>query len=238
MPSKLIEKLGGLTENCEAPTHTVLLVDDHKVVCHGLAYMLANVDNIEVVGIALDGEEALERARELSPDIVILDIQMPNLGGVETLKLLKQKMPEIKVVILSVDVELESLYQVLKYGANAYVLKQSAGSELVTAIRAAARGSHYFPPPICNMLVSDYLRLREQEVPKAEPSVLSARELEVLKLFAGGSKTKAIAERLNLSPKTVDTYRYRIKSKLDIKNDTGLVYYAIKEGLIPLEQES
>ena len=235
MPSKLIKKLGGLSDNCEAPPLRILLVDDHKVVCHALTFMLASVDGIEVVGIALDGEKALRKAEELSPDVIVLDILMPNLGGIETLRLLKIQQPEITVVILSVTAELEQVYRVLKLGASAYVLKESAGSELVTAIRTAAAGGRYFTPPVCHLLVSDYLRLREQELSTPESSVLSDRELEVLKLFTQGDSTKVIADKLNLSPKTVDTYRYRIKNKLDIKTNAGLVRYAIKEGLITLD---
>jgi DNA-binding NarL/FixJ family response regulator len=213
----------------------ILLADDHRIVSDSLASFLESEPGFTVVGKAVDGEEALKLAQQHNPDLAILDVSMPRLSGIEVARILKQKHPGISVIMLSMHDDSEHIYRALEAGARGYVLKECAGRELIAAVRAVQAGHTYLAQSITSTVVSDYLQLREEHPGENPVSILSGRELQVLKLQAGGVSTLEIAESLHLSPKTVETYRYRIKEKLNIRENTGLVRFAIRHGLVPLD---
>jgi len=216
---------------------TVLIADDHAVVRDGLRAVLEADGTFTVVGSAADGREAVELARKTSPDVAVLDVAMPVMDGIEAAKKIRKACPKTKVVILSMHAALAYVRETVRAGASGYVLKESAGAELIEAIRAAVRGEMFFSRKIAEAMAG---RL----VGGAHPAGLAAmerlsdREREVLKLVAGGLSSKAIALLLKVSPKTVDTYRSRAMVKLGVDNLAGLVKMAIRAGLLPVEPET
>jgi DNA-binding NarL/FixJ family response regulator len=211
----------------------VLLADDHAIVREGLRMVLAAHPNIEVLGEASDGREALDLTETLHPDIVVMDIAMPNLNGLEATRQIKHRSPEVRVVILTMHENQEYFVQIVKAGATGCVLKRSAGTELVTAIEAAARGESYFSPAIATVVMEDYRRLLTQ--PASELSPLTEREREVLQLVAEGRTNREIADLLTVSIKTVQAHRSNIMEKLGAHDRTDLVKYAIRVGMISPE---
>jgi two-component system response regulator NreC len=208
----------------------VLLVDDHAILREGLRMVLESQPQITVVGEAEDGRQAVEMAEQLHPDVVVMDIAMPNLNGLEATRQIKRRMPQIKVVILTMHENHQYLLQIVKAGATGAVLKRSAGAELVQAVKAAARGESFFSPSIASLLVEDY-RLRLQgDVDPIE--TLTDREREVLQLVAEGKTNQEIADQLFISIKTVQTHRAHIMEKLDAHDRTDLVKHAIRTGMI------
>jgi len=209
----------------------VLLADDHTILREGLRMVLDAQPQITVVGEASDGREAVEMAETLRPDVVVMDIAMPNLNGLDATRQIKKRWPEIRVVILTMHENQQYLMQIVKAGATGAVLKRSAGTELLTAIKAAARGQSYFSPSIASMMLEDYrLRLRDEGID--DPEVLTEREREVLQLVAEGLTNQEIADALFVSIKTVQTHRSHIMEKLGVHDRTELVKYAIRTGMV------
>ncbi len=215
----------------------VLIADDHTLIRAGIRELLQNINGIQVVGEASNGREALEKIREISPDIVLLDIAMSELNGLEVAERVNKDFPTVSVIILSMYANEEYVLQALKVGANGYLLKDSAPNELEIAIRAVTRGETYLSPSISKTLVSDYLkRITETNVEEKETSnvfvKLTSRQREILQLIAEGNSTKEIAVKLNVSVKTVETHRMKIMERLGIHDIPGLVRYAIRNGII------
>ena len=215
----------------------VLIADDHTLIRAGIRELLQNINGIQVVGEASNGREALEKIIEISPDIVLLDIAMSELNGLEVAERVNKDFPTVSVIILSMYANEEYVLQALKVGANGYLLKDSAPNELEIAIRAVTRGETYLSPSISKTLVSDYLkRITETNVEEKETSnvfvKLTSRQREILQLIAEGNSTKEIAVKLNVSVKTVETHRMKIMERLGIHDIPGLVRYAIRNGII------
>lgn len=209
----------------------VLLADDHAILRDGLRMVLDAQPGISVVGEAEDGRQALDMVEELHPDVVVMDIAMPNMNGLEATRQIKRRFPDVKVVILTMHENQQYLVQIVKVGATACVLKRSAGTELVTAVKAAARGESYFSPSIASMLLEDYRILLDHGTADDE-ELLTEREREVLQLVAEGRTNQEIADLLTLSIKTVQTHRAHIMEKLNAHDRTDLVKYAISKGMI------
>jgi two-component system response regulator NreC len=209
----------------------VLLADDHSILREGLRMVLDAQPQIKVVGEANDGREAVDLAEKLHPDVVVMDIAMPNMNGLEATRQIKRRWPEIRVVILTMHENQQYLTQIVKAGASGAVLKRSAGTELLTAIKAAATGQSYFSPSIASMMLEDYRVLLSGEGVD-DPQVLTEREREVLQLVAEGKTNQEIASALFLSIKTVQTHRAHIMDKLGVHDRTDLVKYAIRTGMV------
>ena len=208
----------------------VLLADDHTLVRAGLRKLLESMPEIEVVGEADDGLALLQLAQQLQPNLVLMDIAMPGLNGLETTARLGKTQPDVRVIILSKHQNEEYVRQALRNGAVAYLLKDSAPLELELALKAVLRGETYLSPAVSRGIVTDYVqRLRADEQPG---DALTPRQREVLQLVAEGHSTKEIARRLDLSVKTVDTHRSQLMKQLDIHEVAGLVRYAMRNGLI------
>lgn len=211
---------------------TVYIVDDHRILRDGLRMLLELRGDIRVVGEAEDGRKALDGILETRPDVVLMDIAMPELNGIDATRNILVKMPRTKVIILSVHSDAEHIYRAWQAGAKGYLLKESAGDEVVTAVHAVYNEKQYISQKISDIIPLNYARQRQGRSPF---ELLSAREREVLQLTVEGATSAAIAEKLNLSPKTVDTYRSRLMDKLGIQNLPELVRFAIKHGLTPSE---
>jgi DNA-binding NarL/FixJ family response regulator len=208
----------------------VLLADDHALVRAGIRALLEGLEGVTVVAEAGNGIEVLELARKHRPDVVLLDISMPGLGGLEASAQLKQDLPEVRVVILSMHANEEYVLQALRAGAAGYMLKDSATAQLELALQAVMQGETYLSPPISKQMVEGYLQRVGAEQPAADN--LTPRQRQVLQLIAGGHSTKEIAYRLELSVKTVETHRAQLMERLQIHDIAGLVKYAIRSGLV------
>lgn len=211
-------------------TIKVLLADDHSILRDGVAALLEAQEGITVVAHAQDGREAVRKAAVHKPDVAVMDIVMPELDGIEATRELQRLSPTTRVVILSMYSTTEHIFRALQAGAKGYLLKESAGAELVAAVRSVHAGRRFLSQKITESVVDDYIR---QHVPTDPLGTLSRREHQILQLVAGGKSTADIATSLFLSPKTVDTYRSRLMQKLGIDNVAGLVKFAIACGLTP-----
>ena len=208
----------------------IVLADDHALVRAGLVKLLESMPEVEVVGEASDGLQLLALTAERHPHLVLVDIAMPGLNGLDAAARLQQSAPDTKVIILSMHQEDQYVRQALRNGARGYLLKDSAPLELQLAIDAVVRGDTYLSPAITRGVMSDYAqRLRNEEVQEAP---LSPRQREVLQLIAEGLSTKEVAQRLDLSVKTVESHRTLLMKQLDIHEVTGLVRYALRKGII------
>ena len=212
-------------------TIRVLLADDHPVVRAGLRAFLESEQDMQVVGEAETGWQAVILAQELGPDVVVMDISMPG-NGLDATRQIRSLCPETQVLILTIHAQDYYLFLVLKAGAAGYVLKSTADTELVGAIRAVAQGGAFLYPTGAKMLVEDYLARLERSQVSTSPETLSDRELEVLKFIALGYTASEAADALALSPKSVETYRARIMQKLDLHSRVELVQYALLHGLL------
>ncbi len=214
----------------------LLLADDHAVLRAGLKTLLNAQPDIEVVAEAADGQETVRRSLEMVPDIVIMDITMPGLSGLEATQEIKRQNPAIKVLVLTMHEDESYLHQMLRAGADSYVPKKAADTELLAAIRATYRGEHFIHSSMTSGLVAE---MRDREIASPERSqdddVLSQREREVLRLLAMGYTNQQIADKLYLSIKTVETYKARLKEKLGLRGRAELVRYAIQTGLLDTE---
>jgi DNA-binding NarL/FixJ family response regulator len=218
------------------PKARVLLVEDHVVVRQGIKALLADEPDIEVIGEADNGREALEYVAQLRPDVVLMDISMPGLNGIEATRQIKQAYPEVKVVVLSMHSNEEYVFQVLRAEASGYVLKQADSSEVLTAIRAALSGGSFLSPPISRTVIDDYVRRAEARGQAKELDLLSSREREVLQLLAEGLSNREIAAQLSISVKTVETHRSNMMNKLGVGNKTELIKYALRKGWATLQE--
>ena len=214
------------------PKIRVLIADDHAVLRDGLHALLNMYDDVEVVGEAGDGLEALEKITELDPDIVLMDIAMPRLGGLEATLEVRQRRLRARVLVLTQYDNKEYVHQMLKAGASGYVLKKAAGTELVSAIRAVHAGETYLDPSAAKAVVDRYLGEEREDEEERGLNQLSDREKEVLKLLAEGRSNREIADLLSLSVKTVMGHRANIMEKLDVHSRTELVRFAIRAGLV------
>lgn len=211
----------------------VLLADDHKIVRDGFRTLLAKNSGVVVVGEAEDGRTTVQLAKKTAPDIVIMDVAMPDLNGIEATRQIVAECPGVKVIAVSMHSDRRYVSEMLKAGASAYLSKDYAFDELETAIRAVKANKIYLSPDISGVVVESYVR----QTPKPEPSafsLLSDREREVLQLLAEGKTAKEIADQLHVSIKTVETHRTNIMTKLNIHRIAELTKYAIREGLTPL----
>jgi two-component system response regulator NreC len=213
----------------------VLIADDHALLREGLRALLALSEDIEVVGEAADGLEALEKVPELKPDVVIMDIVMPRMNGLEATRLIRERHPESRVLILSMYDDHEYVVQIIQAGASGYVLKRVVTEDLVRAIHEVHAGESFLYPPIAAKLIGDYLRVTRGELRESLGEPLTSREREILKLIAEGFTNQEIAGQLGLSRKTVDSHRANAMRKLDLHDVTEVVKYAIRTGLITLD---
>jgi len=211
----------------------VLLADDHTLIRTGIATLLQSSKDIQIVGEAGDGDEAIRKTGELQPDVVVIDLSMPKLSGIEATKILRRKYPDTRVLVLTMHENEEYVFQILKSGASGYVLKSAGKEELSAAIRAAAKGEKFFSPRISQLMAEGYVRRVDQEGGGAQqPEVpLTRREREILSLVVKGLTNQQIADQLYISPRTVDTHRTNIMQKLDIHDVANLVRYAMEHGI-------
>jgi DNA-binding NarL/FixJ family response regulator len=212
---------------------SVFLADDHAVVRDGLRALLATQPDIRVVGDASDGREAVRQVEELHPDVAVMDIGMPELNGIDAAAQIRLLCPATQVVILSVHKSSEHIFRALKAGALGYVLKESAGQEVIRAIRAVHTGRRYLSERIAETVTLEFVRMHTVLPLQSPLERLSDREREVLQLVTEGMSSSVIAVRLCLSVKTIETYRSRLMEKLDIHDLAGLIRFAIENGLTP-----
>jgi len=210
----------------------ILLADDHTVMRNGLRLLLERQPNLSVVGEASDGRETVRAAESFSPDVVVMDIAMPNLNGIEAARQITAARPETAIVILSMHSDESYVIRALKAGARAYLLKDSAEGDLIAAIRAISEGKSFFSPAISRILVEDYMRQLEQQHVEDTYELLTAREREILQLLAEGKTNKEVASMLNLSVYTIETHRTHILQKLNLHNVPELILYAVRKGII------
>jgi len=211
----------------------ILLADDHTLIRNGIATLLQSYPDIEVVGEAQDGVEAVKKTTEIKPDVVVIDVSMPKLSGIEATKAIRKEHPDIHVLVLTMHENEEYVYQILKSGAAGYVLKSAGKEELSAAIRAVAKGEKFFSARVSEIVAECYVRRAEgRELPLEAGKVpLTKREQEILGLVVQGLTNQQIADQLCISPRTVDTHRTNIMQKLDIHDVANLVRYAIEHGI-------
>ncbi len=210
----------------------VFLVDDHLILREGIRSLLEKVPDIEMVGEAGEGGEAVAKVKQLIPDVVLMDITMPGMGGLEATRQIKQKYPRVKVLILTIHETNQYLSQMLQAGASGYVVKTTATSELISAIRTVHQGDVYLYPSITRMLVEDYLQRVKRGEENFSYEGLTIREREILMYIAEDKKNKEIADLLGISVRTVQAHRTNLMDKLGAHDRTELVKYAIRKGLI------
>jgi len=210
----------------------VLLADDHKLIRAGLVLVVQQQPDLSVIGEADDGRQAVQLVESLKPDVVVMDIGMPSLNGIEAARQITASRPDTAVVILSMHADEGYVLRALKAGARAYLLKDSATTDLVQAIRAVVEGKSFFSPAVSKVLLQDYMRKLRRTGAEDSYDLLSPREREVLQLVAEGKSNKEVANLLNLSTYTVETHRAKIMQKLSLKGVPELILYAVRKGII------
>ena len=213
---------------------TIVLADDHTIVRQGLAKLIEAEPNIQVVGEAENGRQAVTKVEKLQPDIVIMDIGMPLLNGIEATRQIKKIAPRTRVIILSMHAHDRYISELISLGASGYLLKDSTGGEIIKAISAAIKGDTYLSPSISRRVIEDYLSLKKKSSQEDLYSRLSNREREVFQMIAEGHATKEISEILCVSPSTVKTHRAHIMEKLQIDNIAHLIQFAIRLGIVEI----
>ena len=213
----------------------ILVADDHAVVREGLKQLLTSQPDMDVVGEARDGEEALEKAKALRPDVTLLDIAMPRLSGLDAVRLIKEAVPETQIVVLSMYDKEAFVHQVFHSGALAYVLKAASSSDVIEAVRAAHRGEYFLSSKIRAEVIGTYLESRKEKPTVRGYDLLSDREQQVFRLVVEGNSTAKIADILCVSPKTVEKHRANVMKKLGVGDLLAMVKYAIKIGVIDPE---
>jgi DNA-binding NarL/FixJ family response regulator len=210
----------------------ILLADDHTVVRKGLRLLLESQPDFEVVADAADGRETLALAERLNPDVIVMDVAMPILNGIEAARQICSKLPQVAIVFLSMHSDEGYVLKSLKAGARAYLLKDSAENDLINAVKAVREGKAFFSPAISKMLVEDYMRQMQDRAVEDSYDLLTTREREILQLLAEGKSNKDVANMLNLSLYTVETHRSNIFQKLNLHSTAELILYAIRKGVI------
>ncbi len=210
----------------------ILLADDHTVMRNGLRLLLERQPNLQVVGEAADGRQAVALSESANPDVVIMDIGMPNLNGIEAARQIVNRNPRTAIAILSMHSDESYVIRALKAGARAYLLKDSAEADLLAAVRALTEGKSFFSPAISKILVEDYMRQLESRGVEDTYELLTNREREILQLLAEGRTNKVVANMLNLSLYTVETHRTHILQKLNLHSVPELILYAVRKGII------
>jgi two-component system, NarL family, response regulator NreC len=210
----------------------ILLADDHIVVRTGLRALLERQPNLEVVGESENGRETVELAASLGPDVVVMDVAMPVLNGIEATKTIVTQRPATAVVILSMHADESYVMRALKAGARGYLLKDSAAADLISAIQAVSQNKSFFSPKVSRILAEDYVRVLKQKGAVDSYDLLTSREREILQLLAEGKANKEVATALNISPYTVETHRRHILEKLNLHNPAELILYAVRKGII------
>jgi len=215
---------------------SVLLVDDHIVVRTGLELLLNGKNGISIVGVAADGDEAINLAKELTPDIVLMDLSMPNgKDGITATRIIKEYLPDIKILILTMHDSDEYLFRAIQAGASGYILKSSPHEELLNAIQLIYKGNAYLTPSATKRLMNEYLVKMQQEGLTSSYEILSEREKEILVWIARGYSNKEIAEQLVISVKTVETHKSNLMEKIGLRSRPDLVRYALQKGLLDFE---
>ena len=209
----------------------IMIADDHRVFREGIVSILENAGEIRVIAQAQDGKDVMEKLKQLKPELILMDISMGGAGGIETTRLVRQQYPEIKILVLSMHSESSYIVKMLEAGASGYLLKDAGRAELINAIKAVAEGHTYFSSQVSATLV-DQLVKGKKPADRKDGIPLTKREVEVLRLIAEEYSNSEIAEKLFISPRTVDTHRRNLLEKLEVKNTAGLVKYAIKHGLV------
>lgn len=210
----------------------ILIADDHKLFREGLITLLTESSEIEIIGQAENGKQAIEKAKKLNPDILIIDIGMPVISGIEATGILKSEMPKLKIIALTMHSEKHFIKGMLEAGAYGYLFKNCAYDELMRAIKTVHSGKKYLSDEITELVIHDYIA-RPQDTGEEDP-VLSEREMEILKLFAEGKSSREISGTLFISVKTVGTHKQHILNKLELNSTADMVKYAIKKGIISL----
>ena len=210
----------------------ILLADDHVVMRQGLRALLERQSNLEVVGESENGRETIDLAASLRPDVLVMDVGMPILNGIEATKTIVTQNREISVIILSMHVDESYVMRALKAGARGYLLKDSAPADLMNAIQAVSQNKSFFSPKVSHILAEDYVRILKQKGAVDSYDLLTTREREILQLIAEGKANKEIAAALNISPYTVETHRSHILEKLNLHNPAELILYAVRKGII------
>ncbi len=218
-------------------TIKIILVDDHEIVRAGLRMLLQAQSDIEIAGEAENGQQALELCQKVTPDVVIMDITMPGLSGLEVTRQLKQECPDAAILALTIHEGEQYFFEMLNAGASGYVPKRAAPTDLVNAIRAVHSGEVYLHPSVAKALVNDYLQRVQMGWERASYDGLTSREQEVLKMIAEGMMNKEIAEKLSISVRTVERHRENIMDKLNLHSRAELVRYAVDKGLIDLSNK-
>jgi RNA polymerase sigma factor (sigma-70 family) len=213
-------------------TIRVLLADDHNLIRAGLRLVVSQQPDFAVAGEAENGRQAVTLAEQLKPDVVVMDIKMPDLNGIEACHQIRDSLPDTQVVMLSMHSDEAYVLRALKAGARAYLLKDSAEADLARAIRAAADGKSFFSPAVGKVLLEDYMRKLQRTGAEDSYELLSPREREILQLVAEGKSSKEIANLLNLSVYTVETHRAKLMQKLNLRSVPELILYAVRKGII------
>lgn len=212
----------------------ILIADDHKVFREGLHSLFSNLSDIRVIGEAADGREVLALLENRQPDIILMDIAMGDTSGIDTTRLVKERYPEVKILVLSMHAESQYVVKMLEAGASGYLLKDAGSSEMITAIHTVYAGDTYYSRQVSDTLI-EHLTRSSQRKARSTGASLTRRELEVLQLIAEEYSNPEIAEKLSISIRTVDTHRRNLLEKLDARNTAGLVKHAIRLGLIRVE---
>jgi DNA-binding NarL/FixJ family response regulator len=215
-------------------TVTVMLADDHPIVRHGLRHLLEEETSLKIVGEASDGLQAVELVEKFKPNVLIVDVMMPGINGLEVLKQVKERSPNTCSIVLSMQSADVYVVEALKAGALGYVLKETGPSELVNAVQQVVAGKRYLSPKLSERLIDVLLQVKEEQA--IDPyETLTNREREILHMAAEGMTTAAIAKRLSISPRTAELHRGRMMNKLGLNNQTDLIRYALKRGILPLD---
>jgi two-component system response regulator NreC len=215
-------------------TAKVLLAEDLTLLRSGVRSLLESTGKVQIVGEAADGREALKLAQKLNPDVVLMDVAMPEMNGIEATRQIRKAMPQVRVMMLSMHADRQYVFESLRAGASGYVLKNAAPTELLSAIQTVMTGGTFLSSSLADLVMEDYLRRARGQHTENDMEKLSAREREVLQLLAEGNSSSEIARRLHISTRTVDTHRQHIMEKLDIHSIAGLTRFAIRHGLTTL----